>query len=135
MGTGDQKPFTSGHVPDWKDLSDLLIYDGECKLCTSIKETLERQQIAVNVEFIPYQSEEAQHALGTEYQLGTPKIAYFVETQGAIHRGPEAFFPFLPKLYGGTFVLALWRIPPFRMLIRLVYRLIARYRYTWFGKV
>jgi predicted DCC family thiol-disulfide oxidoreductase YuxK len=62
-------------------------------------------------------------------------VAFLIEPNGHIRRGLDAFLPLLPGLTGGRFLLSLLRIPVLRPLAYLVYRLIARYRYRWFGQV
>ena len=112
-----------------------LIYDGECRLCVTAKEGIERLGGDRAVRFVPYQSEEAACRLGTDYKPGRPAVAFLVEPNGQIRRGLDAFVPLLPGLPGGRFLLSLLRVPVFRPLAYLIYRIIARYRYAWFGSV
>jgi predicted DCC family thiol-disulfide oxidoreductase YuxK len=112
-----------------------LIYDGECRFCVTAKEGIERLGAKQDVRFIPYQSEEAARHLGNEYKPGRPDVAFLVEHDGRISRGLNAFLPLLPGLRGGRILSALLRFPLFRPLAYLIYRLIARYRYRWFGQV
>jgi predicted DCC family thiol-disulfide oxidoreductase YuxK len=112
-----------------------LIYDGECRLCDTAKEGIERLGGDRAVRFVPYQSEEAACRLGADYTPGRPAVAFLVEPNGQIRRGLDAFLPLLPGLPGGRFLLSLLRIPVLRPLAYLIYRLIARYRYAWFGSV
>jgi predicted DCC family thiol-disulfide oxidoreductase YuxK len=96
---------------------------------------LERLGQDQDIRFVPYQSEEAASHLGKDYQPGRPGVAYLVDQDGAISRGLDAFLPLLPGLPGGRVLSALMRFPPLRPLSYLAYRLIARYRYKWFGQV
>ena len=41
-----------------------LIYDGQCRLCVTAKKGLERLGPDPDVQFVPYQSEEAECRLG-----------------------------------------------------------------------
>jgi len=113
----------------------ILIYDGQCRLCVTAKETLERRADGAAVRWVPYQSEEAARCLGGAYQPGQPEVAFLVERDGTITKGLDAFVPLLPGLSGGWILLALWRFPLLRPLAHQLYRLIARYRYRWFGEV
>jgi predicted DCC family thiol-disulfide oxidoreductase YuxK len=113
----------------------ILIYDDQCRLCVTAKEGLERIGEDKDVRFVPYQSEEAASRLGTEYQPGRPCVAFLVERDGTVRRGLDAFIPLLPGLPGGRVIQVLMRVPFLRPLAYLAYRLIARYRYTWFGSV
>ena len=113
----------------------ILIYDGQCRLCVTAKEGIERAGRPQGVRFVPYQSEEAARCLGSEYKPGRPDVAFLVERDGTISQGLDAFLPLLPGLRGGVLLLALWRVPFLRPLAYLLYRVIARYRYRWFGQV
>jgi len=113
----------------------ILIYDGQCRLCVTAKDALERRDEGTGVRWVAYQSEEAARCLGEEHQPGRPEAAFLVEPDGTITRGLDAFLSLLPGLRGGWLLLALWKIPPLRPLAYLLYRVIARYRYRWFGTV
>ncbi|MEW6541979.1 MAG: DUF393 domain-containing protein [Nitrospirota bacterium] len=113
----------------------VLIYDGECRLCVTAKEGLERMGADRDVRFVPYQSDEAAARLGADYKPGRPDVAFLVERDGRISRGLDAFLPLLPGLRSGKVWLALLKIPFVRPLALLVYRLVARYRYRLFGQV
>ncbi len=116
----------------------ILIYDGQCRLCVTAKEGLERLEGARldgKVRFVPYQSEEAARCLGSEYRPGRPDVAFLVDADGRVSRGLDAFLPMLPGLRGGRLLLAMMRIPVLKPLAYLAYRIVARYRYRWFGQV
>jgi predicted DCC family thiol-disulfide oxidoreductase YuxK len=120
----------------------LLIYDGECRLCVTAKEGLDRVRrvgLAENdqptVRFVPYHSEEAARRLGNAYQPGRPEVAFLIDPQGGIHRGLDAFLPLLPGLPGGRVVAWLTRVSFLRPLATLLYRVVAKNRYRWFGGV
>ncbi len=113
----------------------VLIYDGQCRLCVTAKTGIERLGTPEDVRFVPYQSQEAASRLGGAYQPGRPEAAFLVEGDGTITKGLDAFVPLLPGLRGGWFLLALWRVPLLRPLAHQLYRLIARYRYRWFGEI
>lgn len=116
----------------------ILIYDGQCRLCVTAKEGIERLEGARRegaVRFVPYQSEEAARCLGSEYRPGRPDVAFLVDADGRVSRGLDAFLPMLPGLRGGRMLLALMRIPVLKPLAYLAYRIVARYRYRWFGQV
>ena len=116
----------------------ILIYDGQCRLCVTAKEGLERLEGARldgNVRFVPYQSEEAARCLGSEYRPGRPDVAFLVDANGRVSRGLDAFLPMLEGLRGGRILLALMRVPVLKPLAYLAYRIVAHYRYRWFGQV
>jgi predicted DCC family thiol-disulfide oxidoreductase YuxK len=113
----------------------VLIYDGQCRLCVTAKEGLERLGTGQEVRFVPYQSEEAASRLGSSYRAGRPDAAFLVERDGSVSRGLDAFLPLLPGLRGGRWLQAVMRVPFLRPLAFLVYRLVARYRYQLFGQL
>lgn len=116
--------------------SQLLIYDGECRLCVATKQRLEQAVVGTvrcHIRFVPYQSAEAREALGLQYRPGRPDMAFLVESSGDVRRGIDAFVPFLPDLPGGEAVLSLLRLPFGRAIAVWIYRLVARYRYRLFG--
>jgi predicted DCC family thiol-disulfide oxidoreductase YuxK len=113
----------------------ILIYDGECRLCVTAKEGLERLGRDPSVRYVPYQSDEAAPRLGEGYRTGRPDVAYLIGPGGQVQRGFEAFLPLLPGLPGGRVLTALAHIPLFKGLAALVYRLVAKNRYRWFGTV
>lgn len=113
----------------------ILIYDGQCRLCVTAKSGIEQLGGPQDVRWVAYQSEEAARCLGRDYQPGRPDAAFLVEADGTIRTGLDAFVPLLPGLRGGRLVLALWRVPFLRPIARLLYRVMARNRYRWFGTV
>jgi predicted DCC family thiol-disulfide oxidoreductase YuxK len=113
----------------------ILIYDGQCRLCVTAKSGIEQLGGSQDVRWVAYQSEEAARCLGRDYQPGRPDAAFLIEADGTIRTGLEAFVPLLPGLRGGRLLLALWRVPFLRPIARLLYRVMARNRYRWFGTV
>ncbi|MGH7230490.1 MAG: thiol-disulfide oxidoreductase DCC family protein [Nitrospiraceae bacterium] len=113
----------------------ILIYDGQCRFCVTAKEGLERAGNQEGVRFVPYQSEEAARRLGNDYQPGRPAVAFLVDQDGRVSRGLDAFLPLLPGLPGGRVLHALMKIPLIKPLAYLAYRVVARYRYRWFGQM
>ncbi len=130
----DERPPTEP-APQSPRCERLLIYDGECRFCVTAKQGLERLGGDRDIRFVPYQSEEAARRLGPEYRPGHPDVAFLVEADGRIRRGLDAFLPLLPRLRGGRALQALVRLPGLRPLAYFLYRLIARYRYRWFGGI
>jgi predicted DCC family thiol-disulfide oxidoreductase YuxK len=113
----------------------VLIYDAQCRLCVTAKQKVEQLGKSLDVRWVPYQSNEAVRRLGAEYRAGRPDAAVLVERDGTMKKGLDAFLPLLPGLRGGRMLQALMRVPLMRPLAYLLYRLIARYRYRWFGSV
>jgi predicted DCC family thiol-disulfide oxidoreductase YuxK len=116
----------------------ILVYDGQCRLCVTAKKGLERLEThtdATPVRMIPYQSEEAQQALGKSYLPGRPKVAFLVRPNGEIACGLDAFLALLPGIKGGRGLSALLSFPLVKPFGYLLYWFVARYRYSIFGQV
>src|SRR5574341_1126941 len=107
-------------IPD-RESERILIYDGQCRLCVTAKQGIERLGRPPGARFVPYQSEEAARCLGSEYKPGRPEVAFLIEPDGTISQGLDAFVPLLPGLRGGGLLLALWRIPFLRPVAYLLY--------------
>jgi predicted DCC family thiol-disulfide oxidoreductase YuxK len=84
---------------------------------------------------VPYQSEEAEQALGESYQPGRPNAAFLVHPNGEIARGLDAFLALLPGLKGGRVLAVLLSFPVVKPFGYLLYWFVARYRYSIFGTV
>lgn len=116
----------------------LLVYDGRCRLCVTAKQGLERlgtHADATPVRMIPYHSEEAKQALGAGYRPGRPAVAFLVRPNGEIVSGLDAFLALLPGLKGGRALAVFLRLPLIKPFGYLLYRVVARYRYSVFGTV
>ena len=116
----------------------LLVYDGECRLCVTAKNGLERLEPhadATSIQMVPYQSEEAKQALGDSYRPGRPNAAFLVHPNGQIASGLDAFLALLPGLKGGQILSVLLSLPLVKPFGYLLYWFVARYRYAVFGKV
>ena len=112
----------------------LLIFDGECRLCMSVKTFLEKHKRLDGIQFIPYKSLEACRALTHEYKQGErPKYAYLIQTNGVVKRGMEAFLPLMAHGRMRTCLTVLWKIPGVRCVSHRLYHLVACHRYQWFG--
>lgn len=113
----------------------MLIYDAQCRLCMTAKEGLQKLGSTENIRYVPYQTDEARSCLGDVYKSGRPDAAFLVMSDGTVRRGLDAFLPLLPGLPGGRFLVRLMRLSLLRPLAYLAYRIVARYRYAWFGQV
>lgn len=113
----------------------VLIYDENCRLCVTVKEGLERGCPQPALRFAPYQSQEARNLLGQLHHGGIPSHAFLVEPAGSVQMGIEAFLPFLSQVPGGRLIRFLLKIPLIRKLSHVLYDILARHRYRWFGAV
>jgi predicted DCC family thiol-disulfide oxidoreductase YuxK len=114
----------------------LLIYDGECRLCVTTKEKLDRTgESHHGIRFVPYQSDAARQALGERYRPGRPDLAFLVKPSGEIEGGLDAFLPFVPALPGGPILLKLLKLSLVKRVAERGYRFVARHRYRLFGEI
>ncbi len=115
----------------------LLVYDGECRLCVSTKQKLEKLGVGQgesDVRFLAYQSEAAKRILGPDYRSGRPDIAFLIQPSGEVLQGLEAFLPLVHYIRGGKLLLWWLRFFSAKRLAEWGYRRIARHRYRWFGE-
>jgi len=115
------------NLPSGKQPAAIVVYDGDCGICTWVVARL-RLRLSAPVVPQPYQATDLS-ALGlTEDQAG--KAMYLVDTQSAtLFRGHHAFGRWL-ELAGPLWMVLgrLIRHPPFGWAARAVYALVARYR-------
>lgn len=127
-----------GVMPDRPaESSCIVIFDGQCRLCTVTKSALERWPSGSSppVRYLPYDSPEAKTLLGQRYRPGPPNVAWLYEPGTEIAEGLETFLRLLPRFRGGRLLVALLRFPFIHPLAARSYALIARHRYRWFGRV
>ena len=118
-------------VPD-KTRSGCLIYDSHCRLCVAVKQILERR--SAHIQFVPYESRKAAESLGKSYRTDRqPPMAYWVDEQGSVIGGLEAFLPFLHGLAGWKIFMFFWRFRLCRHIMLGLYEFVAKHRYRWFG--
>lgn len=115
----------------------VLIYDGTCRMCVTAKRGFAqlRKDSRLKIRMIPYQSDQARDLLGNLYRPGRPEAAYVADSRGNISQGLDAFLVLLPGLRGGQCLAALFRRYPAKLIGRLIYRGLAKYRYSLFGEV
>jgi len=114
-----------------------LVYDGHCRLCVTAKTQLEQRtagRSGTPVRMVPYDGDEARRLLGAAYRPGRPDVAFLVDSRGNVTNGLDAFLPLLPALKGGAFLAGFLRLPLVKPLARLLYRVVAKYRYRLFGE-
>ncbi len=112
--------------------SGCLIYDSHCRLCVAVKRKLEQR--STRVRYLPYDSQDAVEYLGSRHQSASrPPMAYWIDEQGTVVSGLEAFLPFLHGMTSGKLLLFFWRFRLCRQAMTAGYECVARYRYRWFG--
>ena len=110
-----------------QDTSLVVLYDGDCGMCTWAVTNL-RQRLPAPVVPQPYQEADLSAFGLTEEQAGT--AMYLLDTRsGTQFRGHKAFGRWF-QLVGPPWTVVGWllRYPPLGWVAWLVYRLVARHR-------
>ncbi|MDU0371188.1 thiol-disulfide oxidoreductase DCC family protein [Hymenobacter endophyticus] len=117
------------------DASATILFDGVCNLCNGFVQFVIRHDAAGRFRFAALQSEAGQ-ALLRHHQLPTPSepdsVVLLIGGQAYTHSA--AALGILHGLGGGWRLMARLGQGVPSGLRDAVYRLIARYRYRWFGR-
>jgi len=119
------------------DTSRLVLFDGVCGLCARTVRFVLRRDRAGRFVFAPLQGETAaavleKHSMASDLET----MIYVSDLDGPTERvftRSGAALAILDELGGLWRVVALLRVVP-RPIRDAVYRLVARYRYRWFGR-
>lgn len=107
-----------------------ILYDAHCRLCAASRARLERWATADRIRFVPIQDPEAQ-ALAPGKTAADLQGEMHVVEDGRVYGGADGWFRILRL---APMELAWLRAAP-RFLATAVYRVIARNRYRWFGRI
>jgi predicted DCC family thiol-disulfide oxidoreductase YuxK len=119
-------------VPSFDDSRPLFVFDGVCVLCSGGASWIMRRDRAARIAFTPAQDAIGQ-ALYRHYGL-TIDDTYLFVVDGRGYGLSEGYFQMARVLGGAWRLAAMLRLIP-RPLRDAAYRLVARNRYRWFGKV
>ncbi len=119
-------------VPRFDDSRPLFVFDGTCVLCSGGAAWVMRHDRAGRIAFTPAQGAIGQ-ALYRHYGLAIDDTYLFL-AGGRAHGLSEGYFQVARVLGGVWRAAALLRLVP-RPLRDALYRLVARNRYRWFGRV
>lgn len=123
-------------------ISNTLIYDRDCELCSWAQGIVSRWDRRHRIRYLAFQDPEFQSGFPDLDREGPdgiwpegepPRAMLFVDRQGRITQGVEAFRRLLPNLPGGKFLAALFYIPGIPRLAARFYEWLARNRYRFFG--
>lgn len=113
---------------------NVLIYDAECRLCVSSKEWVERWDRRRRISFLPFQTAEAKEQLPDLAGMACMDAMRFIDAQGQVTSGVDAFRRMLPLLPFGRPLSLLFYLPGVPRLAAGIYRHVAENRYRWFGR-
>lgn len=108
----------------------VLIYDGACEFCQTGKSWIEHRAVPGTFEFLPCQSEERKQRFPEMREETCLEAMQLVLPNGRILAGDRAVPEILRRLRGWWWAALLFRLPGVHLLAGLVYRWIARNRYT-----
>jgi predicted DCC family thiol-disulfide oxidoreductase YuxK len=115
------------------DRNPVVLFDGVCKLCCGVTRWIIEHDDDDVFRFAPLQSDEGRRLL-EEHGLPLDDIStiVLVDEAGA-HTRSDAALRIAARLGGVWRALSWFRVVP-RPLRDATYRLVAKYRYRWFGK-
>ena len=118
-----------------RERSTILLFDGVCNLCNGVVLFVIDRDRAARVRFAPLQSEVARQLLdeqGLVLPPGDPDSVVLLDGGRAYTRS-DAALRLAWHLDGAWPLLAIFLLVP-RVVRDAAYRLVARYRYRWFGR-
>lgn len=110
-----------------------LYYDGYCNLCNTWVKIIKRADRKKSILFIPLQSVEGLLALEKIEKPDEKLDSVIYEKAGIYYINSDAAIHCLSDLGGVWKVLKLFKWIP-KSFRDLIYKIIARNRYSWFGK-
>ncbi len=117
----------------------MVVYDGQCNLCLATVDKLRKMPNRAELAFVSLQSlisEEVQPWPGisdVSYQELTAQM-HVTDEQGKRYSGHEGILLLMRHVPSLAWLGRLGGLPGLRVLVRLLYRIVARYRYRLFGK-
>jgi len=114
-------------------VSDVVIFDGVCNLCTHSVKFILKHELEPRFQFSPLQSPAGARILA-EHGFSTANVDTFVlVSEGKVFTRSAAALRIARHLRGAWPLLRLFAIVP-RPLRDMLYDYVARNRYSWFGK-
>lgn len=113
-------------------MKQVVFFDGVCLLCNGFVDFLLRADVEGHFQFAPLQGESARVMLPQDLRFRMPSLVLW--SQGQVFLRSDAALMIVGQL-GGPYRLVArlgWLVP--RSLRDLLYRLVASYRYSWFGR-
>ncbi|BBI32555.1 thiol-disulfide oxidoreductase DCC family protein [Cohnella abietis] len=117
-----------------------VVYDGQCKLCLATVDKLKNLPIRAQLTFVSLQS-----LISGQVKIwpGIEDVTldelsaqmHVTDEQGRRFSGSEGLLFLMRQIPSLSWLGRLGALPGFNGLIRLIYRIVARYRYRLFGKI
>ena len=107
-----------------------VIFDGECPVCTTLKDFTEERIETDSLEFLPFQREAIKLADSGLTQEEASQALYLITENGKRLRGARAVFEVMSQLPGAWGILGrIFRLPPLYWVAEPFYRWFARHRH------
>jgi predicted DCC family thiol-disulfide oxidoreductase YuxK len=119
-------------LKEWEGL--VLLYDERCVLCQNTVRTLSKLETAVPLTMLPLQQVDISSILPGLQEEQLLAQLHVVTQDRQVFKGADAVFRILREVPSYRWITSLERVPGFRAWARVLYRLIAKYRYRLFGK-
>ncbi len=114
-------------------MSKIIFFDGDCALCDASMRFIIRRDTLKQFQFEPLQSDAAKktlHAYGIDSNLNDTIILL---DEGVLYKLSDAALRICSQLSGPVKYLYVLRFIP-SAIRNVVYRIVAKHRYKWFGK-
>lgn len=113
-----------------------VIFDGECPVCTGLKDFSDAHSPPDEIEYIPYQQAYLDRQLPKLSLQETSQAIHVIDRDGRILQGARAVFEIMKKMSGWWGILGhIFALPPIYIMAEPFYRLFARHRHKvshWF---
>ncbi len=114
-------------------MTDIVIFDGVCNLCARSVQFILRHESEPRFQFSPVQSAAGARLLAAHGYSAANVATFVLLSEGKMYTRSTAALRIARHFKGAWQLLrALWIVP--RPLRDLLYDLVARNRYSWFGK-
>ena len=114
-------------------MTDIVIFDGICNLCARSVQFILRHEAEARFLFSPLQSVAGKRILESHGYASTGVASFVLVSDGKVYTRSTAALRIARHFKGPwQLVRAFWVVP--RPLRDLLYDLVARNRYSWFGK-
>lgn len=113
----------------------VLIYDGECTLCQTTKDWIEKNAVQGQIEFLPCQSEERKMRFPQIKEEACLQAMQVILPDGQILAGDKAFPEILSRLKRWRWLAHIFRLPGIRFFSPRIYAWVSKNRHKFMARV
>ncbi|MEM7380507.1 MAG: DCC1-like thiol-disulfide oxidoreductase family protein [Bacteroidota bacterium] len=135
FGHRKKKPVPTSTISSLQKLSEIspiVLFDGTCNLCNEWVQFILKYESEAEIKFASLQSEPAKELFRSYLLRQDMSSIVFIEDQN-LYQKSDAILKIMEKLRNPWSLMTVFTIVP-RPLRNVIYALVARYRYAWFGK-